>query len=83
MATARPLVDYPPEYFELFLRACHERVVVQRKDTADAKRFRGRLYAFREALYCEMEKAPKCALVAPMLRFRLKGDALIVEPLMI
>ena len=81
MATPRSLADYPSLYFDLFEAAAsrHVEVILDCEDSA--RRLRGRLYAFREALFDYGEHAPRAALLASTVRLRVDGCILNAEPL--
>ncbi len=79
MATPREFSSYPAEYSALFIKADSEDVRIQLKTPFEALRLRGRLYAFRSALYDSPEKSPEAALLAPLLQFAIKGSTLVIS----
>ncbi len=81
MATPREFSSYPAEYAELFIKASSEEVRIELSSASEALRLRGRLYAFRNALYESPEKSPEAALLAPLVQLAVKRHVLIVSPL--
>ncbi len=79
MATPRELSSYPSRYFDIINRAGKgKEIVLSFNSAAEARAFRSRMYAFRNALYRDALQAPGPALLAPVVRFRIDGQDLIV-----
>ena len=81
MPTPRLLSEYPGEYSQLFLRAARERVRIDCADGNEARRLRARLYTYRSAIYDSPFELPKVTLLAPLVRLRIDGRALVLEPI--
>ena len=79
MATPREVGLYPEVFRTLFLKAAKEPVEIHCIDPRSAAAYRGRLYAFREAILASMEEYPELTLIAPILTFELSGSKLIIH----
>ena len=80
MATPRKVSSYEIEYIRLFEVAARERRVIECQTYAEATRLRRYLYAVRQALILDPEPYPVCALLAPLVTFKIEGTNLIAEP---
>lgn len=80
MATPRKISSYEIEYIRLFETAGRERYVIECESVEAARRLRRYLYAVRQALILDPEEYPLCALLAPLVTFKIEGTNLIAEP---
>ncbi len=78
MPTPKLYDNYPTEYTEIFRSAAKRPVRITLSTAHEADRFRARLYAFRNALLDEPQKAPEVALTISFAHLVIDGTDLII-----
>lgn len=80
MPRAKSLSNYPDSFYQLLEKAAVGEVRIETSSESAAKNLRSELYVFRGVLRKKAAEAPKYALLAEDVRFRIEENILIAEP---
>ena len=79
MATPKNVKEYPRYYKKLFIQALAEPVQIRCTCNAEAVAYRGRLYAFQNAIRNDLDFDPVLSLIEPVIMLKIDVNYLIIQ----